>query len=690
MPKIHCQLVDFTCEPNVRASLTLGYLQAFAQADPRLKGSVTFASLCRYMRDKPREVLSKVLSGIEARPRARHVVGFTNYFWNKPLNLDLANSIKAQFPATLIVFGGNEVTNQGELMLDSASPVDVIANGEGEAVFANLLAAYGESAPDFQTVQGISFRSTDGRVITTSGQPRIECLDSIPSPFQTVSGMLDTVADSRVIMYEFSRGCPFHCAFCFWGGAVGTKTRRFSLDRIQTDLEIIISAMQRGARLYVADANFGMVQADVDVAHLIVDIVRRKQKRIFLFTNWAKNTTPRVVEVASILFGVDLIKSVQLSAQSLNKEVLAIAQRSNIRFEYYRSLQKEFQQRRIPTFTELLLGMPGESYESFLHGIDNVISAGGTPIIYPLLLLNNTEYNTPEFLAGHQVRSRLMPYEMHDPSVRVSTVIGHAVLSYKDWLRGITLRLAVPVFHGALLKFLCRRLHDIHGISYFSILDCLVEYCLDRTPRVFPAFWQLFWNYIDSWDCPANYNPDLIRAALGSDTPRESLHYHAIMKVIAADVEGARALVRECAGILAARFGHRVSEPFNELVEYQEIIVDAVCQAINGMPGEVVTALSAARVRKFAGGSIGREERSMTVLRVKKYYYGAPSDVVAFRISYGSIDTLDMFETTGAEDATQLKHDSLDGLDSLTSGLKVLPASRKIEVSVTPGHVNIK
>src|SRR5205807_1649339 len=119
------------------------------------------------------------------------------------------------------------------------------------------------------------------------------------------------------------------------------------------------------------------------------DLVQKKRKRILMVANFAKNTTARVVEAATVLYRNGIIPNVTLSAQSLNDEALSICDRKNIPFEYYRRLQEQFKSLGIPTYTELIWGMPGETYESFLDGIVRVISADGTPIIHPLMLLNN-------------------------------------------------------------------------------------------------------------------------------------------------------------------------------------------------------------------------------------------------------------------------------------------------------------
>jgi radical SAM superfamily enzyme YgiQ (UPF0313 family) len=308
----------------------------------------------------------KIQWSIESVQSEKHVFGFTNFFWNRNANLALAKRIKTILPEAIVVFGGNDVTNQAETILTDDSPVDVVVNGEGELIFSNLLARYVDAGADFHTVKGVSFRDGRNGVVTTAPQPRIDDLDTRPSPFLRGLFSHEALATSVDLAYEFSRGCPFKCAFCFWGGAIGTRTRRFSRDRVMEDLEFIISHAGPVANIWMADANFGMTDADVEIAYVLADLVQKHKKQILMVTNWAKNTTKRVIEAATVLYREGIITGVSLSAQSLNDEVLKIADRKNIPFEYYRKLQEQFRTLGIPTYTELIFGMPGESYESFL------------------------------------------------------------------------------------------------------------------------------------------------------------------------------------------------------------------------------------------------------------------------------------------------------------------------------------
>lgn len=633
-----CHLVDMTVM-RTSVSLTLGYLQAFAEADPRITGRCQFSTQCRSLHSDFEPTWQNIQQLIDNVQPDKHVFGFTNFFWNRKLNLALARRIKTALPEALVVFGGNDVTDQAATLLVNDSPVDVIVNGEGEVAFTNLLAHYLDAGADFHTVKGVSFRDGGNGIVTTAPQPRIEDLDSIPSPFLCGLFSAEALAASVDLAYEFSRGCPFKCAFCYWGAAIGTKTRRFSRDRIRQDLEFIIAHVGPMARIFMADANFGMTDADVETAYLLADLVQtHRKKKIFLVTNWAKNTTKRVIEAATVLYRHGMIRGVTLSAQSLNEEVLRIADRRNIPFQYYRQLQEQFRTLGIPTYTELIFGLPGESYASFLDGAAKVISAGGTPIIHPLILLNNTEYNDPRIRTQYRMISRMM----HDIDGLndADILIGHDRLSYQDWLKGMGLRLVVPLFHCGILKFVMARLHAVHGLGYADMLNRLVEYCMEGRVDSHPLFRRIFLHYIDTWDSSQNIVAPPIDI---KETQFGGAHYRTLMKVVLQDTSAAGSLISELSMSLSASISGERSTEFNYWIQYQNLLVKAMSQVAFRGAEEIQTTLEASLLLEYAGCGVAEDIGSCRRLRVRADYSTIFPDEFLARIELGSIDTLKMF-----------------------------------------------
>jgi radical SAM superfamily enzyme YgiQ (UPF0313 family) len=255
--------------PMESMPLATGYLKAAALADDRIRartqitihnfrGGVRLPEMAhRLFADGPPDILACSVFG-----------------WNYRSAGALAETFKQLNPQGWVIFGGTHVSHQAERAFRMHPDVDVIVNDEGEFIFRDLLNAYldGASRQDLGDIQGLSYQA-GGRVLTTPPRSRIENLDDIPSPALTGAiDMTDTSGRFRydVALMETNRGCPYKCAFCYWGGAVGQKVRAFSRERLRAELEFF--AKHRVHSIVLCDANFGLLPADKDFVEDLIEI----------------------------------------------------------------------------------------------------------------------------------------------------------------------------------------------------------------------------------------------------------------------------------------------------------------------------------------------------------------------------------------------------------------------------------
>ena len=170
----------------------------------------------------------------EFRP---HVVGITA---NTPQVMQAwrtAKRIKAVHDVP-IVLGGPHVSVLPEE--SAARPeVDMVVRGEGEETWLHIcrtVESYLKDQPTFSTaalmdpaldiwkdVQGITYKTSDGKVHTNPDRPAIRDLDSLPWPayhlfkmekYTNLQPAMDKVDGSRSFSILTSRGCPYRCTFC--------------------------------------------------------------------------------------------------------------------------------------------------------------------------------------------------------------------------------------------------------------------------------------------------------------------------------------------------------------------------------------------------------------------------------------------------------------------------------------------
>lgn len=128
-----------------------------------------------------------------------------------------AVSIKAEYPATKIVFGGVHVSALSGRILESYPEIDYLVTGEGEQAMAGLAA--GKSP---EGIEGVIFRDSSGAAM--SGPPRTDLCDLDSLPFPAYHKLEGFPLEFAAPLFNYprapcatiisSRGCPYQCSYC--------------------------------------------------------------------------------------------------------------------------------------------------------------------------------------------------------------------------------------------------------------------------------------------------------------------------------------------------------------------------------------------------------------------------------------------------------------------------------------------
>jgi len=408
------------------------------------------------------------------------VAGFSVYVWNERLSLEIARRLRERSPETLIVFGGPQVPDRSEAWLRANPFVDVAVHGEGEAVFTELLdrAEVDNGARrDWDGVPGISFLHADGAYEVRPKGTRIVDLADIPSPF--LAGTFDPLLAANpskgwVMIWETNRGCPFSCTFCDWGSATNSKVMRFELERILGEIEWM--GEHRIGFVFCADANFGMLKRDIEIAQAVVDVKTRLGFPFSFSVQNTKNATERAYEIQLLLNRSLNAYGVTLSLQSTNQDTLENIKRANISSDSYRELQRRFAADGIYTYTDLILGLPGESYDAFADGVAQAILDGQHNHVqfHNCSLLPNAEMAHPDYVAQFGIRTvPQLIRNAHDAAdlsydieEYLDTVVGTDALPAGDWVRAKVYAWASDLFYfDRTLQLPIALLDARHGVS---------------------------------------------------------------------------------------------------------------------------------------------------------------------------------------------------------------------------------
>ncbi|MGE3724485.1 MAG: radical SAM protein [Candidatus Sericytochromatia bacterium] len=413
---------------------------------------------------------------------AADIVAFSVYVWNIQRSLAVAAALKKIKPEIWIVFGGPQVPDRAEAFLRQHPQVDLCCHGPGEALFVELLDAYPQRP--WHTLPGVSFIEHSQQYVHVPRAPWKRDLAEIASPY--LSGVLDPLLaafpDERwIASWETNRGCPFSCSFCDWGSATGSKVLRFPLERLNA--EIAWFSQRQIHSLFCCDANFGMLQRDEE---LIAEIVAQHKQTGFptdVHTQSAKNATEKVYRIQTILSENGLSRGATLSFQSLSPGALQAIQRENISLGSYQELQKRFKAAGVPTYTDLLIGVPGETLASFAQGLEAVIRGGQHEQVrfYEISLLPNAPMAQPEYRKTHQLETLFVPAvipwgpleDWQKPFETYELVVGSTSFSRSDWaqMRILAWLTDLLYFYQRALQLPLLLLMEIEDLSLVHLLQ---------------------------------------------------------------------------------------------------------------------------------------------------------------------------------------------------------------------------
>ena len=388
--------------------------------------------LCEYNQNEP---ILKIFYDI--MDHGFDAVAFSVYLWNKETVIKLTKLIRVANKDIVIILGGPEPTYGPK-----AFPVyDYIVYGALEPVWGCLLErlAQGQAADDLPGVNGeIAFVSEWKFPYREEDLPRLE---------------------NKLVYYESSRGCPYHCAFCL--SSAEDRTGFLPLERVEKELDFFLAHNIPVVKF--VDRTFNAPKE------------RGKAILRYLLAHYKPGVTFHFELKGELLDDetVDLLTSapagffqVEIGVQSLNETTLAESRRRNHWEQtkgYYRRL---IGAENVHTHFDLIAGLPYEDLSSFVFGFNEVMT------IYPhylqvgfLKLLPGTKLAAECELHGYAAED-FPPYEI--VSNRYLSVAELAGLKKLDQFMD-------TVYNKGLLRQTLRYAMRLYGFDTFTLFMALAE-----------------------------------------------------------------------------------------------------------------------------------------------------------------------------------------------------------------------
>ena len=475
MKNVYFIQVGFTFDKSVYLPYATGTIVAYCQNQPDIASEYDFKEIV-FRRDD----VEKIVSGMESP----YLVAFSTYVWNVEFNKALAKAVKEKYPESIIVFGGHSVSDRMEFLRHSF--IDILTFGEGEEVTANLLRALRDGS-DLSECNGIAFRDSDGcNILTAPHCP--ESVEDYPSPYLTgvfdsiIAKNPDTMFDTVI---ETNRGCPYNCSYCDWSNH--KKLRLFPIEKVKGEIKWL--SEHKIEYCFCADSNFGMFERDEEIAEYIVSLNKETGFPKVFRPCYEKNSAERVFKISKTLNSRGLDKGATMAYQTLCDDALKNINRKNLTMEHFSGLMENYTKANIPTYSELILGLPGETVESFCQGMCKLLRAGqhNSISVYYCELLPNAPMCDPEYMKKFEIEPMKVQFNhIHSATGKKDTIPEYSylvrstsTLPRDEWVYANLFSICLQCFHSlGLFRYLSIYAYYALGVDYYDFYKSLLDFCL--------------------------------------------------------------------------------------------------------------------------------------------------------------------------------------------------------------------
>lgn len=322
---------------------------------------------------RPLEIAEKLLAH---NPK---IIGLGVYIWNVAETTEVISAIKRVRPEIKIILGGPEVSYETEGQ-GIVALADHVITGEGDLKFAEVcreLVGVHASACSANTLK----RELQLPKIIPAELPDFSRI-ALPYDYYTEADLAH-----RIIYVEASRGCPFTCEFCL--SSLDIPVRQVPLDKFLAAMQKLLD---RGLKQFkFVDRTFNL---HIATSRAILEFfLARYQPGHFYHFEMIPDRLPVELREIIVKFPPGSLQF-EVGIQTFNPEVgQNISRRQN-----YERMAENFaflrQETGVHIHADLIVGLPGETVESFGAGFDRLIAMGpqeiqvgilkrlrGTPIV---------------------------------------------------------------------------------------------------------------------------------------------------------------------------------------------------------------------------------------------------------------------------------------------------------------------
>ena len=285
------------------------------------------------------DVLAAILS---LNPK---IVGLGVYIWNVEPMLRLVADLKRVRPEIIIILGGPEVSyeTEGQPIVELA---DYVISGEADCSFRELC------------MKLLSGEAGEAKLIRAA----VPTFDQLVLPYDFYD---DADVANRVIYVEVSRGCPFTCEFCLSSLDIPVR-----LANVEQFLAAMQKLLDRGTKQFkFVDRTFNL---NLRISRRILQFfLDRLVPGLFLHFEMIPDRLPEDLRVLISQFPPGALQF-EIGVQTFNDDVGKLISRKQDNQQLADNFRYLRDYTGVHIHADLIVGLPGESLESFAAGFDRL------------------------------------------------------------------------------------------------------------------------------------------------------------------------------------------------------------------------------------------------------------------------------------------------------------------------------
>lgn len=447
------------------------------------------------------------------------ILGLSNYVWCKRISLEMFRIAKKNNPSILNIWGGPNFPvefSEQQKFLKKYTDVDIYVPGEGEVGFSNIIelilnSGIKQKLPNIIPENGIEAcvtRNKVGEINYNLSSKRFKKLDLIPSPY--INHSFDQFFDGKLTpMLQTNRGCPFSCTFCVDGSEEVNQVNRFSTQRVFDEIQYIADRSKTNHSLIITDLNFGMIPRDDEICDFIYEVQQKQNYPKQIQVTTGKNSKDRIIRTIKKL--QDSVRF-YMSVQSMDENVLKNIKRDNISVDQMIKLRPAIQDAGLQTTSEVILGLPGETIQSYIETLRKLVGAQISDIqVFQCMMLDGSELNTTEQRNKWEFNTkfRILPRDF----VKLSSgkkimeieeiVVTSKQMSFDEYLEARLIAFSMwvtnkGIVYEPMIKFLREKNIDVFNLFYNLTKN------IDKYPSEIKEVFELVKNATKNelWDSP--------------------------------------------------------------------------------------------------------------------------------------------------------------------------------------------